>query len=65
MGKEKANTAAKTGDIGYWPMGDAICIFLEELEPYGGINIIGNITENLDALKNLRLGTSLKISQKQ
>jgi len=64
MGKEKPTTTAKKGDIGYWPMSDAICIFLDDMEPYGGINIIGTITSNLDALMNLRMGTTLKITQK-
>ena len=64
MGKEKATAQAKAGDIAYWPMGDAISIFLDDMEPYGGINVIGNITSNLDRLMNLRLGTSLKINKK-
>ncbi|MHA1132404.1 MAG: cyclophilin-like fold protein [Candidatus Helarchaeota archaeon] len=64
MGKEKAVTKAKKGDIGYWPMSDALCIFLEDAEPYGGVSIIGNVTSNLDALMDLRLSTILKISPK-
>ncbi|HUX99875.1 MAG TPA: cyclophilin-like fold protein [Candidatus Deferrimicrobium sp.] len=64
MGKEKATKLAKKGEIGYWIMGDAISIFLEDTEPYGEINVIGNITLNLEKLKDLRLGTSLKLDRK-
>lgn len=64
MGKEKEAIKAKKGDIGYWPMSDTLSIFLEDAAPYGGISIIGTITSNLDALVNLRMGTSLKIDRK-
>ncbi len=63
MGKEKSVEIAKKGEIGYWPLNDALSIFLEDTKPYGGINIIGHITSNLDALMNLRMGTTLKIAQ--
>ena len=64
MGKEKASNSAKKGDIAYWPLNDALSIFLDDSEVYGGINIIGNITSNLDALNSLRLINTLKINQK-
>ena len=64
MGKEKFVTSAKKGEIGYWPMSDALTIFLDDTEPYGGITIVGTITSNLDVLMNLRMGTSLKINRK-
>lgn len=64
MGKEKPSKAAKKGDITYWPLSDAISIFLEDGEPYGQINIIGSITSNLDALLKLRFITTLKIMRK-
>lgn len=62
MGKEKSSKMVKKGDIGYWPIGDAICFFTEDMEPYGDINIIGQITSNLDVLKKLRLISTLKIA---
>ncbi len=64
MGNEKTIDRAEKGDIAYWPMSDAICIFLGDGEPYGGISIIGKINENLECMMNLRLGTTIKIIQK-
>ena len=64
MGKEKAAEFAKKGDIGYWPMNDVLSIFLDDTKPYAGISIVGTIKSNLDALMNLRMGTSLKIIRK-
>ena len=64
MGKEKSQTTAKKGAIGYLPLGDAISIFLEDSEPYGGTNIIGHITSNLEVLNSIRMSSNLKISKK-
>lgn len=62
MGTEKATKMAKKGDIAYWPKSDSFSIFLADTEPYGQINVIGSITSNLDALMNLKLGSTLKIN---
>ncbi|MHA1265628.1 MAG: cyclophilin-like fold protein [Candidatus Helarchaeota archaeon] len=64
MGKEKSKKTAKKGDIGYWPMGDSLSFFLDDAQPYGEVNIIGRITSNMDALKELRLISTLKITAK-
>ena len=64
LGKEKSTKNAKKGEIGYSPLADAICIFIEDMEPYGEVNIIGQITSDFDALMNTRLLVTLKISQK-
>ena len=42
------------GDIAYWPMSKAICIFWEKVKPYSEVNIIGKITKNLDLFKQMR-----------
>ncbi|MDD1776552.1 MAG: hypothetical protein LUQ65_00150 [Candidatus Helarchaeota archaeon] len=64
-GAEKPSKVAKKSDIAYWPKGDAFSIFLADTEPYGEINVIGTITSNLNALSNLKLGSTLKIALKQ
>ncbi len=64
-GTEKATKIAKQSDIAYWPKGDAFSIFLADMEPYGEINVIGCITSNLNALLNLKLGSTLKIALKK
>ena len=65
MGTEKATKIAKQSDIAYWPKGDSFSIFLADMEPYGEINVIGCITSNLNALSNLKLGSTLKITLKK
>ena len=52
------------GDIAYWPLGDGICFFLEKIEPYSEVNVIGKVTENLDLLKSkVRAGTTIIIDR--
>jgi hypothetical protein len=42
------------GDIAYWPMGKAICVFWDKVKPYSEVNIIGKITKNLDVFKQAK-----------
>jgi len=42
------------GDIAYWPMSKAICIFWDKVKPYSEVNIIGKITTNLELFKSMR-----------
>ncbi len=42
------------GDIAYWPMSKAICVFWEKVRPYSEVNIIGKITGNLDLFKTMK-----------
>ncbi len=44
MGSEKAVTSCEAGDIAYWPQGDAVCIFFENMTPAGKVNPLGKIT---------------------
>jgi hypothetical protein len=43
MGSEKALTSCEAGDIAYWPQGDAVCIFFEDMAPAGKVNPLGKI----------------------
>ncbi|NVM01015.1 MAG: hypothetical protein HWN67_01650 [Candidatus Helarchaeota archaeon] len=63
-GREKPTLDVEEGDIAYWPLGDGICIFLEKIEPYSEVNVIGRITENLDLLKSkVKAGTTIIIDR--
>ncbi|MFW9830171.1 MAG: cyclophilin-like fold protein [Candidatus Thorarchaeota archaeon] len=44
MGSEKAVSTCEAGAIAYWPQGDAICVFFEEMTPYSKVNPIGQLT---------------------
>ena len=63
MGNEKASPVVKKGDIGYWPMGSAFCIFWGETQPYSPVNIIGKITKNLELFEKIKSGTKITIEK--
>jgi hypothetical protein len=60
-GEEKAKTTVKKGDIAYWPMGKALCIFFGETQPYSAVNMIGQITENLELFSTVKSGAVIKV----
>ncbi len=62
MGEENAKEFVSKGDIGYWPAGQALCIFYgktpiseseERIKPASAVNIVGKIEEP-DRLKRLK-----------
>lgn len=60
------------GDLGYWPPGNAFCIFFGmtpasnegEIRPASPVNILGKILGDLDILKQIKPGESVSISKK-
>ncbi|TRO50293.1 hypothetical protein E2P71_10965 [Candidatus Bathyarchaeota archaeon] len=64
MGNEKSSPTVEKGDIAYWPMGSAFCIFWGETQPYSPVNIIGKVTENLELFKQVKSGTKIVIEKK-
>ena len=62
-GGEKATRSVKAGAIAYWPMQDAICIFYADTQPYGPVNRVGNVTGNLDVLRDLKSGVKIRIEK--
>ena len=62
-GAEKGASSAKAGDIVYWPMGDSLVIFPRDARPYGPVNKVGAITENLELFRDLRGGVEIRIEQ--
>ncbi|KON33789.1 hypothetical protein AC477_01165 [miscellaneous Crenarchaeota group-1 archaeon SG8-32-1] len=64
MGNEKSSPTVEKGDIAYWPMGSAFCIFWGETQPYSPVNMIGKVTENLELFKQVKSGTKIIIEKK-
>ena len=64
LGKEKAKTDITKGDITYWPLGSAICIFYGSSKPYSPMNRIGHITNNLEIFENIKVGKRIKMVMK-
>jgi hypothetical protein len=66
-GNAKPTNDVKKGDISYMPLGDALCIYLEDQRTYSKVNILGKITSNEDEialLKNVRRGSQVHIKLK-
>jgi hypothetical protein len=63
MGEEKAKSAVEKGTIAFWPMGSAICIFYGESQPYSPVNILGQVTKNLELFSNVKSGTKIRVEK--
>ena len=64
MGIEKSSSTVEQGDLAYWPMGSAFCIFWGETQPYSPVNIIGKVTKNLELFKKVKSGTKIIIEKR-
>jgi hypothetical protein len=60
-GMEKAKPTVKKGDLAYWPMGKALCIFYGESQPYSAVNNVGQITKNLELFSKVKSGAVVKV----
>jgi hypothetical protein len=63
MGDEKAKAKVQKGDLAYWPMGKAFCIFYGESQPYSPVNIIGKVTMNLELFANVKSGSVIRVEK--
>jgi hypothetical protein len=64
MGDEKAKPTVETGSIAFWPMGNALCVFFGESQPYSPVNIIGKVTKNLPVFEGVKSGTRIKVEKR-
>jgi len=73
MGEENVKESVSKGDIGYWPAGNALCIFYgktplsesdEDIIPASAVNIVGRIEEP-DRLKRIEPtgGEQIRVSE--
>jgi hypothetical protein len=63
MGEEKAKPTVKTGDLAYWPMGKALCIFYGNSQPYSAVNIVGQVTKNLELFSRVKSGAVIHVTR--
>lgn len=57
------------GELGYWPTGNAFCIFFgatpvsqgDECRAASAVNVFGRMVDNLDQLDNIKQGTKIKV----
>ncbi len=64
MGNEKAKPTVEKGTLAYWPMGSAFCIFWGETQPYSPVNIIGQVTKNLELFEQVKSGTKIIVEKR-
>jgi len=61
-GEPDAQEILSVGDLGYWPVGQAFCIFFgptpaskdEQPRAYSPVNILGKILDDCEGLKSIR-----------
>ena len=66
---DSAREVVEMGDLGYWPPGNAFCIFFgptpnsrgDEIRPASAVNVFGKVVGDPTVLKSVRSGTSLRI----
>ena len=62
-GEEKAKAIVEKGDIAFWPMGSALCIFYGESQPYSPVNLVGRVTKNLEVLPMVKSGAKIRVEK--
>jgi hypothetical protein len=71
VGLENAKAIVLEGDLGYWPPGNAFCIFFgptpasegEEIRPASPVNIFGKIIGDPKVFKKVRSGAKIIIEK--
>ena len=63
MGEEKAKPTVETGTITFWPMGNALCVFYGESQPYSPVNIVGRVTKGLELFRRVKSGAKIKVEK--
>lgn len=61
IGEEKAKGTIEVGDVAFWPMGSALCVFFGTSQPYSPVNVLGKIKENLELFSQVKSGATIKV----
>lgn len=72
IGEEDGREVVEVGDLGYWPPGNAFCIFFgptpastdSEIRPASPVNPIGKVLGDAKAFKKVRSGATINIVKK-
>lgn len=64
MGAEKPRETVKMGDLAYWPLGSAFCIFFEDMRPHTPVNLIGQITGSIEVFRRVRSGMRIRVERR-
>lgn len=67
--EEDARATVKLGDLGYWPPGNAFCIFFgptpmsrgDEIRPASPVNVVGHLEGDATAFRQVRSGARVTL----
>ena len=67
--EDSAREVVELGDMGYWPPGNAFCIFFgptpnsrgDEIRPASPVNVFGKVIGDSTVLKAVSTGTSVRV----
>ena len=70
-GEDDAREVVDLGDVGYWPPGQALCLFFgptpmsrgDEIRPASPVNVIGQIEGDAAVLKAVAAGAGITVEQ--
>ncbi|MCK5237979.1 MAG: hypothetical protein KAR33_00440 [Candidatus Thorarchaeota archaeon] len=60
-GNIKPVKSVQRGDIAYMPLGDSLCIYIQDMNTFSPVNIIGTVNsdDSLDKIKDVRRGSQV------
>ncbi len=69
--EESPKDVVEMGDLGYWPSGNAFCIFFgptpasrgDEIRPASPVNVFGRLAGDPKVFKKVRSGTAVRIER--
>jgi hypothetical protein len=73
VGLENAKAVVSEGDLGYWPPGNAFCIFFgptptsqgDEIRPASPVNVLGKIIGDPKVFKKVKSGAKIIIEKSE
>jgi uncharacterized protein len=68
---ESPKAVVERGDLGYWPPGQAFCVFFgptpastgDEIRPASPVNVFGRVAGDPTVFKKVRSGTTVRIER--
>ncbi|MHA2424470.1 MAG: cyclophilin-like family protein [Candidatus Thorarchaeota archaeon] len=63
-GNLKPVKEVKRGEIAYMPLGDSLCIYVEDMKTFSPVNVIGQVSSDdslIDKIKDVRRGSAVTV----
>jgi len=61
LGVEKARRQFKRGEVAYWPLADALCLFEREAMLYTPANPVGSVESGLEIAEQAKSGQRISV----